>query len=188
MIKRLSGPASEPRIQVSVAPTLVPRSNVLASVDGAFNAIFAQGDVVGDTLYYGPGAGQDPTASAVVSDVVDACLDLKHHSHDRAFLAAERSGAGSVMPYQEIAGDFYIRFEAVNKPGTMAAITSALAALDIGISSCLQPEDHTGDVTPIMLMVDNAPRKTLDEALERIAALHVVTGAPVALNVEHFQA
>ena len=96
VIKRLNGPEGDPQIQVSVAPALVPKSNVLASVDGAFNAIFAQGDVVGDTLYYGPGAGQDPTASAVVSDIVDACLDLKHDSHDRAFwrrnaAATERS-------------------------------------------------------------------------------------------------
>ena len=69
----------------------------------------------------------------------------------------------------------------------MAAITSVLADMGIGISSCLQPENHTGDVTPIMLMVDRAQRKALDQALETIAGLQVVTGAPVALNVEHFQ-
>ena len=108
------------RIQVSVCPTLVPNAHVLASVGGVFNAVFVRGDVVGDTLFYGRGAGKDATASAVLSDVADAALDLKHQSHGRVppFVPHERAGA--VLPIGEVVSRYYVRLSVLDQPGVMA--------------------------------------------------------------------
>src|SRR5207247_3571185 len=109
IIKRIEGPASRgtnkeksSRVQVSVYPTLVPNSHVLASVNHVFNAIYVRGDVVGDTLYYGRGAGQDATASAVLSDLADAALDRKCSAKHRVppFVPHERKGA--VLDIQDV--------------------------------------------------------------------------------------
>jgi len=98
IVKRLAGVSARAgngsRVQVSVYPTLIPNGHVLASVNHVFNAVFVRGDVVGDTLFYGRGAGKDATASAVLSDVADAALDLKHASHGACRLLCRTSAPG----------------------------------------------------------------------------------------------
>src|SRR3954469_15698696 len=113
-------------IQVSVYPTLVPNTHVLASVNHVFNAILVRGDVVGDTLYYGRGAGQDATASAVLSDLADAALDLKLGTKSRIppFVPHEREGA--VLPIDEVVSRYYVRLSVTDRPGTMAKIATIL--------------------------------------------------------------
>src|SRR5262249_14510950 len=104
-------------VQVSVYPALVPNSHVLASVNGVFNAVYVRGDIVGDTLYYGRGAGQDATASAVLSDLADAALDLKFGTRSRIppFVPHERDGA--VLPIAEAVCRYYVRLSGVDRPG-----------------------------------------------------------------------
>src|SRR5947208_4368207 len=127
-------------VQVSVYPTLVPNLHVLASVNDVFNAIYVRGDVVGDTLYYGRGAGQDATASAVLSDLADAALDLKcgTKSRIRPFVPHEREGA--VLPMDDVVARYYVRLSVVDKPGTLAKIAAIFGRSKIGISSVIQPE------------------------------------------------
>ena len=173
-------------VQVSVYPTLVPNSHVLASVNGVFNAVFVRGDVVGDTLYYGRGAGQDATASAVLSDLADAALDLKCGTRSRSppFVPHERDGA--VMPINDVVCRYYVRLNVIDRPGTLARIAAILAKAKIGISSVIQPEGHVGASVPLILMIHDATNAAMEKALAAIGRLPVIKGAPVMFRVEDF--
>ncbi|HMJ91726.1 MAG TPA: homoserine dehydrogenase [Candidatus Acidoferrum sp.] len=173
-------------IQVSVYPTLVPNSHVLASVNHVFNAILVRGDVVGDTLYYGRGAGQDATASAVLSDIADAALDLKTGTKSRIppFTPHEREGA--VLPIDDTVSRYYLRLSVEDRPGVLAKISAILAKAKIGISSVIQPEGHEGTSVPLILMIHDAPNAAMRRALQMIAKLSVVRGEPVMIRVESF--
>jgi homoserine dehydrogenase len=174
-------------VQVSVYPTLIPDAHVLASVNDVFNAVYVRGDVVGDTLYYGRGAGQDATASAVLSDLADAALDLKHGSTGRVppFVPHEKDGA--VLPLADIVSRYYVRLNVVDRPGTLAQITAILAKARIGISSVIQPEGHEGESVPLILMIHDAANAALAKALARIGRLRVVRGTPIMIRVEDFE-
>lgn len=175
------------RVQVSVCPTLVPNAHVLASVNHVFNAIFVRGDVVGDTLFYGRGAGQDPTASAVLSDIADAALDLKYGTKTRIppFVAYARGHA--VLPMDEVVSRYYVRLTVVDRPGTLAKIAAILGQARIGISSVIQPEGHEGESVPLILMIHDAPNAAMRKALLKIGKLGVVKDTPVMFRVETFE-
>ena len=176
-----------PRIQVTVYPTLVPDAHVLASVNHVFNAVYVRGDVVGDTLYYGRGAGQDATASAVLSDLADAALDLKCGSKSRVapFVPHERQGA--VLKIDEVVSRYYLRLDVIDRPGTLAKIATILGSLKIGISSVIQPEGHEGESVPLIFMMHDAPNAAMNQALSRIGKLPVVKSPPVKIRVESFE-
>ena len=133
------------RIQVSVYPTLIPNGHVLASVTDVFNAVFVRGDIVGDTLFYGRGAGKDATASAVLSDLADAALDLKFGTKHRVppFVPHERDGA--VVPIDEVRSRYFVRLAVQDVPGTLARIAKIFGDASIGISSVVQPEGRPGE-------------------------------------------
>lgn len=176
-----------PRIQVTVYPTLVPNAHVLASVSNVFNAVYVRGDVVGDTLYYGRGAGQDATASAVLSDLADAALDLKCGSKSRVAPFVPHELEGAVLNIDEVVSRYYLRLDIVDRPGTLAKIAAILGSLKIGISSVIQPEGHAGESVPLILMMHDAPNAAMQQALKRIAKLPVVKNAPVMIRVESFE-
>jgi homoserine dehydrogenase len=173
-------------VQVSVYPTLVPDGHVLASVNDVFNAIFVRGDVVGDTLYYGRGAGKDATASAVLSDVADAALDLHHRSENRVppFVPHERHGA--VQPIQDSVARYYVRLSVVDEPGVIAQVSAILGRAKISIASLIQPEGHEGDVVPLILMMHAAPYSAMSRALRAIGQLPAVKAPPMMIRVEDF--
>jgi homoserine dehydrogenase len=175
------------RVQVAVYPALVPNAHVLASVNGVFNAVFVRGDVVGDTLFYGRGAGQDATASAVLSDLADAALDLKFGNKHRIppFVAHEREGA--VLPMDEAVCRYYLRLSVVDKPGTLAQIAAILGESQIGISSVIQPEGHVGESVPLILMIHDAPNAAVRNALDKICQLTVIKAPPVMIRVENLE-
>jgi len=183
--KQISGKKSG--VQVSVYPTLIPNAHVLASVNGVFNACFVRGDVVGDTLFYGRGAGKDATASAVLSDVADAALDLKNGGKVRIVPFVAHAKAGRVMPMDEIVSRYYVRFSVVDKPGVLAKISAIFAAAKIGISSVIQPEGHEGESVPLIFMIHDAPNAAMRQALEKISRLPAVKGKPVMFRVESFE-
>ena len=176
-----------PPIQVAVYPALVPDTHVLASVNHAFNAISVRGDVVGDTLFYGRGAGAEPTASSVLSDLADAALDLKHGSHNRVPCFVAHSGDGCVVPMDEVVSRYYLRLTVVDQPGVFARIANLLAKAKIGISSIIQPEGHAGETVPVILMIHDAPNAAMKRALGQIAKLSAVKGEPVMIRVEPFE-
>jgi homoserine dehydrogenase len=194
VVKKASPPAGRRRrgangtqIQVAVHPALIPNNHVLASVNHAFNAVFVRGDVVGDTLFYGRGAGQDPTASAVLSDLADAALDLKYKTHSRIppFVPHEREGAA--LPMAEAISRYYVRLSVVDRPGVLAQISAILGRARIGISSVMQPEGHEGESVPLILMIHDAPNAAMARALAAIGKLSVVKAAPVMFRVESFE-
>ncbi len=173
-------------VQVTVFPTLLPEDHVLANVNGVFNAVFVQGDVVGETLYYGPGAGADATASAVLSDLADAALDIKCDSAGRVPAFTPHEEDGEVQDIDSVVCPFYLRLQVMDRPGTMANIASILGDLNIGISSMFQPEGHEGDRVPLVLMIHDARHDAMREALKKIGQLDVVFGDPVMIRVEPF--
>jgi homoserine dehydrogenase len=197
IVKRVEPPAAKGRakkarngcgpVQVSVYPTLVPNTHVLASVNDVFNAVLVRGDVVGDTLYYGRGAGQDATASAVLSDLADAALDLKHGTKSRIppFVPHEREGA--VLPIDAVVSRYYVRLSVVDTPGTLAKIATILGRARIGISSVIQPEGHAGESVPLILMIHDATNAALAKALTAIRRLSVVKAPPTMIRVENFE-
>jgi len=194
IIKRIQGPAPKrtkketgSRVQVSVYPTLVPNSHVLASVNHVFNAVFVRGDIVGDTLFYGRGAGKDATASAVLSDLADAALDLKFGTKHRLPPFVPHEQDGIVMPMADIISRYFVRLDVVDVPGTLAKISRIFGDAEIGISSVIQPEGHEGESVPLILMLHDAPNGAVSEALKKIAALSVIKGAPVMIRVESFE-
>ena len=183
--KQVSG--KKPGVQVSVYPTLIPNTHVLASVNGVFNACFVRGDIVGDTLFYGRGAGKDATASAVLSDVADAALDLKNGGKVRVAPFVACAKGGRITPMDEVVSRYYLRLSVVDKPGTLAKIAAIFAAAKIGISSVIQPEGHEGESVPLILMIHDAPNAAMRKALAKIAKLPVVKHKPVMLRVENFE-
>ena len=140
-----------------------------------------------DTLYYGRGAGQDATASAVLSDLADAALDLKCGTKSRIppFVPHERDGA--VLPMDEVVSRYYVRLSVADRPGTLAKIAAILAAAKIGISSVIQPEGHEGKSVPLILMIHDATNAAMRKALGKISRLTVVKETPVMIRVENFE-
>ena len=184
---KAQSPKSKAGVQVSVYPTLIPNTHVLASVNGVFNACFVRGDIVGDTLFYGRGAGKDATASAVLSDVADAALDLKNGGKIRVAPFVACAKGGRIAPMDEIVSRYYLRLSVVDKPGVLSKIAAIFAAAKIGISSVIQPEGHEGESVPLILMIHDAPNAAMRKALAKIAKLPAVKNKPVMIRVENFE-
>ena len=173
-------------VQVSVYPTLIPNSHVLASVNYAFNAVFVQGDIVGNSLFYGRGAGKDATASAVLSDLADAALDLKFGNKHRVPPFVPHECQGVVLPIEEAVSEYFVRLNVVDRPGVLAKIATIFGESKIGISSVIQPEGHEGKSVPLIFMLHHAPNGAAARALKKIGNLPVVKGRPVMIRVENF--
>jgi len=173
------------RVEVRVHPTLIPKSHVLASVGGVFNAIAVRGDVVGDTLFYGRGAGQDPTTSSVISDLAEAAQALQAPRSSFGFTA--HSLYAAVKPIEEVVSSFYLRLQVEDRPGVLAQVAGILGNHEIGISSMIQPEVPCGsDSVPLVLMIHLAVEGRMRLALAQIADLAVVKAPPALLRVETF--
>lgn len=171
-------------VEVRLCPTLIPKGHVLASVNGVFNAVSLRGDVVGDALFYGRGAGQDPTASSVIADLADAAAALT--SPRRCFGFTSHSLYGRLKPLDEAVAQFYLRLLVDDTPGVLAQIAGILAAANIGISSVIQPESQEPGPLPLVLMIHDATFGSMRDAAACIGALACVKAAPALLPVEHF--
>jgi homoserine dehydrogenase len=188
IVKKVQTRRANPEaVQVSVYPALIPSSHVLADVNHVFNAVFVRGDVVGDTMFYGRGAGKDATASAVWSDIADAALDLKGGGQLRVAPFVSHTRRGRVVPMDEVVSRYYVRLSVIDRPGVLAKIAAILGAAKIGISSVVQPEGHEGESVPLILMIHDAPNAAMGKALKKIAGLPVVKGKPVMFRVENFE-
>lgn len=175
------------RVQVSVYPTLIPNAHVLASVNYAFNAVFVQGDIVGDSLFYGRGAGKDATASAVLSDLADAALDLKFANKHRLPPFVPHECSGAVVPIEDVVSQYFVRLNVIDRPGTLAKIATIFGESKIGISSVIQPEGHEGEGVPLIFMLHYASSGAVSGALKKIGRLPVIKGKPMMLRVENFE-
>ena len=174
-------------LQVSMYPALIPRDHVLANVSDVYNGILVRGDVVGDTLYYGQGAGRDATAGAVLSDIGDAVLDLKHGATDRLKAFTPHESNGEVRPIGETTACYYMRLSVLDRPGVLAKVSAILAKNKIGISSVMQPEGHEGGSVPLILMLHYAKNAAMAKALKTIVKLSSVKTKPVMIRMENFE-
>lgn len=172
------------RIDVRVHPTLIPEKHVLASVNGVFNALAVHGDVVGDTLFYGRGAGQDPTSSSVIADLAEAAAALQSPRSNYGFMP--HGLYGTCQPIGDIVSEYYLRVLVDDRPGVMAQIAGILGGLDIGISSIFQPESDEGIAVPLVLVIHKATNRQMAAALKEIAALPCVRKEPRMIRVENF--
>jgi len=168
-------------IEVRVQPSLIPCGHILASVKGAFNAILVKGDVVGETLFYGSGAGQDPTSSSVIGDIADAAT---RSGNENGSGLVTHGLYGKPLPVQESISKYYLRVVAEDRPGVLARIATLLGEHQIGILSVIQPEDHDEEFAPIVLMLHFAPFGVVRQAIEKIARLDCIRESPVLMRVE----
>jgi homoserine dehydrogenase len=176
-------PGSE--IEVRVHPTLVPEQHVLASVNGVFNAVAVHGNVVGETLFYGRGAGQDPTSSAILCDIAEAAEALANPRRNLGFMP--HGLYGRCKPLDAVLSEYYVQLWVEDRPGVIAQVAGILGELNIGISSILQPESpDEGALVPLVMMIHTATHAQIRSALERIQALSCVHREPRMIRVEHF--
>jgi homoserine dehydrogenase len=176
------------RIEARVQPTLIPAASLLAKVDGAMNAISVIGDAVGTTLYYGAGAGELPTASAVVADLIEIARELRRGSAGRvaplAFLP-HALARRELVPLGDLFGRAYLRFTALDRPAVLAHITGVLGEHGIGIESVIQ-KGRGGQETsvPVLMLLDPAREAALRRALEKIDRLPDVTAPTRLIRIE----
>jgi homoserine dehydrogenase len=172
------------KIEVRVHPTLIPEKHVLASVNGVFNALAVHGDVVGNTLFYGRGAGQDPTSSSVIADLAEAAAALQSPRSNYGFMP--HGLYGECTPIEEIVSEYYVRLMVEDRPGVIAQVSTILAELNIGISSIFQPEGNEGEAVALILVLHKATNAQIKTALEKIGKLNCVKKTPRMIRVENF--
>ncbi len=180
---------SEGKLEARVHPTLLPESHMLASIDGVYNGICVVGDAVGTAMFYGLGAGQMPTASAVVSDILYVARSI-------AYDVAGRSGWGPfgdiplkpahlpIRSMDEIVSRYYIRLSVLDQPGVLAAIGGILGDHKVSIASVVQKERRKGDKVPLVILTYEASEMDMRAALAKIEALPVVKGKALLIRVE----
>ena len=179
-------------IELRVHPTLIPERRLIANVDGVMNAILVCGDAVGPTLYYGAGAGAEPTASAVVADIVDVVRMLTADPGNRVPHLAFQPDALSdfpVLPMAEVETAYYLRLLALDQPGSLAEITRILAESEISIEALLQkePAEDASDV-PVIILTHRIRERQIDAAIARIEALDRIKGRVTRIRLEHLSA
>ena len=176
-------------VEVRVHPTLVPERELIANVNGVMNAVLVKGDAVGRTLYNGPGAGAEPTASAVVADLVDVVRALTTDPNNRVPHLAFQPGALAqvpVLPIEEHEIAYYLKMLASDKPGVLAEIATIFGAAGISIEAVVQPEPPRGAAQAKLVMLTHRVReRQMKEAVARIEALPVIEGAVTCIRMEH---
>lgn len=180
---------NENGIELRVHPTLISKRRLIANVDGVMNAVLVKGDAVGPTLYYGAGAGSDPTASAVVADIVDVVRVLTTDPENRVpHLAFQPDSLSDtpILPIEEIETAYYLRIHAKDQTGVLADITKILADNQISIESMLQKEPQTdSDIVPIVIITHDTIEKNMINALELIHQLEAIDGEVIKIRLEH---
>ena len=175
-------------IELRVHPTLIPSKRLIANVEGVMNAVLVKGDAVGATLYYGAGAGAEPTASAVIADLVDVTrmhtADPEHRVPHLAFQPDQLADL-PFLPMGEVETSYYLRMRVLDRPGVLADITRILADREISIDAMIQKEPSEGeDQTDIILLTHTCIEKHVVAAIAKIEALATVNGKVVRIRLE----
>lgn len=175
-------------VELRVHPTLIPGKRLIANVDGVMNAVLVKADAVGSTLYYGAGAGAEPTASAVVADIVDLARTLTADPEHRVpYLGfhLDQLNDHRILPISEVETAYYLRICAKDEPGVLSKITQILSDANISIEAVIQPEPQEGEqYVPLVILTDRAIEQRLDEAVDKIQALDTTDGDVVRIRVE----
>ncbi|QTR47523.1 homoserine dehydrogenase [Thiothrix litoralis] len=175
-------------IEQRVHPTLIPHRRLIANVDGVMNAVLVQGDAVGPTLYYGAGAGAEPTASAVIADLVDVTRALTADPENRVPHLAFQSGQLAdtvILPIEEVETAFYLRMCALDRPGVLADVTRILGDRHISIEAFIQKEPSSGvDKVDIIMLTQRVREGNMNEAIAAIEALEAICSSVTRIRVE----
>jgi homoserine dehydrogenase len=171
-------------IEVRVHPTLVPLNHVLASVNGVYNAVMVSCDLAGKTLYYGRGAGRDPTASTVLADVADVIRNLVKGSRRRVPPIVNTGAANRVLPIADIRSRYYLRLGLLDKPGMLGLITSVLGRHNISIASVLQKEAVAGGSVPVVIVTHEVCERDVAAALAEMDGMSGVGKGTVKMRIE----
>jgi homoserine dehydrogenase len=176
-------------IELRVHPTLIPSKLLMANVEGAMNAVLVQGDAVGATLYYGKGAGAEPTASAVIADLVDIARMATADSSERVpHLAFQLEAMKDIpiLPMSEIKTCYYLRMHVADKPGVLADLTAILAGATISIDAMLQKEPAKGETqTDIIMLTHQTQEKNIEAAIRQMEALPALIGSVTRIRLEN---
>lgn len=179
---------TEQGIEQRVHPTMIPKRRLIANVNGVMNAVLVQGDAVGSTLYYGAGAGAEPTASAVVADIIDVVRAMTSDPDNRVpHLAFQPSTLSDtpVLPIDDVETAFYLRIRVADRPGVLADITRILGDHDISIEAFIQKEPAAGEQNVNIIMLTQRVREgVMNEAMTAIGALDAVDGDVIRIRVE----
>ena len=177
-------------IEQRVHPTLIPERRLIANVDGVINAVLVKSDAVGPTLYYGAGAGSEPTASAVVADIVDVVRALTTDPENRVPHLAFQPDALSdinILPIEETETAFYLRMHAIDKPGVVADVTKILGDSDISIEAILQKEPvGNASCIPVIFLTQCVKEKEMNRAIAKIEKLDAIDGKVMRIRMETF--
>ena len=171
-------------VEIRTQPSFISKTHILASVHGVFNAIAIKGDSLGDSLFYGRGAGQLPTASSVVADLASAARDLATSTH-RAYLP--HLPDGRLLPIDDTDTPYYVRFAVTDRPGVIAEISTILANRGIGISgthSPVDPDNPNADFLDMVFLLHNCPYGLLRDTLAEVEKLDCLTDRPVVFRIE----
>jgi len=175
-------------IELRVHPTLIPAKRLIANVDGVMNAVVVKGDAVGPTLYYGAGAGAEPTGSSVVSDLVDVARTLTadpEHRVPHMGFGADFVLPQPILPIDEVESANYLRMSAEDKPGVLSKIATILSDAGISIEAMIQKEASEGESTvPLILLTNIVQEKKLAAAIRSIESLNSISGAVQRIRVE----
>jgi len=175
-------------IELRVHPTLIPARRLIANVEGVMNAVLVKGDAVGATMYYGAGAGAEPTASAVVADLVDVTrmhtADRKHRVPHLAFQPDALTDT-PILPMSEVQTSYYLRLRAFDKPGVLADITRVLADSGISIDAMVQKEPSEGEEqVDIIMLTHETVEKHINAAIRKIEGLSTISGKVIRIRLE----
>ncbi|HSB35018.1 MAG TPA: homoserine dehydrogenase [Nitrospirota bacterium] len=172
-------------VEARVHPTMLPEEYPIATVDGVFNALSVVGDAVGQTMFYGRGAGDMPTGSAVVSDVIDIGRDILAGSSNRSPVAAFRDRRElAIRKMDDITSCYYLRFAAMDKPGVLSRISGVLGKNNISISSVIQKGRGAAEAVPLVMMSHEAVERDVRRALDEINKMDCVAGQTMVIRVE----
>lgn len=175
-------------VELRVHPTLIPEKRLVANVNGAMNAVLVKGDAVGPTLYYGAGAGAEPTASAVVADLMDVARLIDANSTQRVpYLAFQPESVQdlAILPIDEVESAYYLRLRASDKPGVLADVTKILGDRAISIDAMMQKEpDENETEADIVILTHITVEKNMNAAIAAIEALDAITSKVVRIRME----
>ena len=175
------------RVEVRVHPTMIPSDHLLADVRGVYNAVYADADFLGPTMYYGQGAGRRATASAVVGDIIELARNVLQDRPGRVPPRAFQESAlapAVLKPIEEVRCHYYLRFTALDKPGVLSKITGILGEYNISIESVVQKGRDAGQAVPLVMLTHEAREADVRQALGEVEPLNITIGAPALIRVE----
>jgi len=171
-------------LELRVHPTLIPQSHLLSNVGGVYNAIFVKGDLIGENLFYGEGAGASPTSSAVVSDIIAIAKNLSGGCCKINKCVGFKKDIGGVKKMDDVKAKHYIRFSAIDKPGVLAKVSGILAKYKISIAHVTQKQRKASSVVPIIMMTHEAMERDMRKALKEIDSLDMMKKKSIRIRVE----